>query len=611
MTFARQTVNEIILARLNDPPEKVQSYAELPGGGFRPVTCGEDRRTTIHLAAALHGRGLGDGQPVAILAGVRHEWVQWDFANLLTRLVTIGIYPTSTSDQILYLLQHSESRVLVVENDAQLRSLSEVLPQCPLLQFIVRLDDSQAEAAETTIETLSMAAFLEEGARAIASGGEAAVIERAHSAEPDDIATLVYTSGTTGPPKGAMLTHRNLFHVTETVAGIMDFTAADRSVVYLPLAHVLQRYSVYLGCRIGITGYYSSRLDDLARVIQEVRPTVFVGVPRVFEKIHARAVATAESMSPLRQRIFARAFAVGHEFAQLRRNGGKPGLWLRLQQTLFDRLVFAKVRAKLGNHVRMAVSGGAPLALQIALWFEAAGILVVEGYGLTETSAPATTCTPTAYKHGTVGRAIPDTDVRIATDGEIEVRGPGVFQGYFKDEAATAEAFSEDGFFKTGDIGELDAQGFLKITDRKKDLIITAGGKNVAPANIENLLKEHPLIGQAMVYGDRRPYLVGAISLDPDEALSWAQRHGAAGSNLEELSQDPVVCAAIDQHVKATNTQLAPFESLKKWLVVGVPFVPENGYLTPTLKLRRRVIVQHFGAELDALYDSETPAAGP
>ena len=311
-------------------------------------------------------------------------------------------------------------------------------------------------------------------------------------------------------------------------------------------------------------------------------------------------------MSPFRQKVFARAFAVGHEFAACRREGRRAGLWLRFRHLLFDRLVFTKIRTKLGGCVRMAVSGGAPLSLQIALWFEAAGILVVEGYGLTETSAPATTCTPKAYKHGTVGQAIPDTKVRIAKDGEIEVQGPGVFRGYFKDEAASASAFTADGYFKTGDIGELDDEGFLKITDRKKDIIITAGGKNVAPANIENLLKEHPLIGQAMVYGDRRPYLVGAISLDPEEAPLWAEQQDLGQISLEELSKEPRVRAAIDEHVAASNAQLAPYETLKKWLVVGVPFAPENGYLTPTLKLRRRVIVEHFGPELDALYDAES-----
>jgi len=601
--FAKQTVNEIILNRVSDPAETVHGYCEGSEGGFRPITAGETRNTTLQIAAALHARGLAAGDRIAILAEVRHEWVVWDFANLLSRMVTIGIYPTSTPAQILYLLQHSESRVLVLENAEQLAILANILPECPDLRLIVCLDDDGIQADASGAEQIGISAFVEEGRAALQQSGEAAVIERAHAAEPDDIATLVYTSGTTGPPKGAMLTHRNLFHVTETVAGIMDFTPDDRSIVYLPLAHVLQRYSVYLGCRIGIAGYYTSRLKELGAILQEARPTVFVGVPRVFEKIHARALATAESMSPFRQRIFARAFAVGHRVAELRRTGRKPGLWLRIQHRIFDRLVFAKVRAKLGNRVRMAVSGGAPLSTPIALWFEAAGILVVEGYGLTETSAPATTGTAAAYKHGTVGRAIPDTEVRIAEDGEIEVKGPGVFQGYFKNEQATADAFTADGFFKTGDIGELDDEGFLKITDRKKDLIITAGGKNVAPANIENLLKEHPLIGQAMVYGDRRPYLVGAISLDPEEAGSWAAREGRPGNSLEELSRDEVVEAAIAKHIAATNGQLAPYETLKKWLIVPLPFIPENGYLTPTLKLRRRAIVETFGSDLDALYE--------
>ncbi len=602
MSYAHQTINEIILRRLSDPPDQIQSYAENPDGTFRAITMGEDRSKTLRLAAALIGRGLEKGQAVAILAAVRAEWVQWDFANLLSLLVTIGIYPSSTPEQILYLLQHSETRVLVLENHQQLQSVSSQLSSCETLRLIVLLDEEPQAEHQHGIELISMDAFLEEGDAALKQQGEEWVIERARSARASDTATLVYTSGTTGPPKGAVLSHRNLFHVTETVAKIMDFSPHDRSVVYLPLAHVLQRYSVYLGCRIGITGYYTSRIQALGEVISEVRPTVLVGVPRVFEKIHARAMATAAGMPARRQRIFERALAVGHQYAELARRGIEPGLGLRFRHWLFDRLVFKKIRDKLGGRVRMAVSGGAPLALQVALWFEAIGILVVEGYGLTETSAPATTSRPDAYKHGTVGQAIPGTTVRIAADGEIEISGPGVFSGYYKDPTATAQAFTKDGFFKSGDIGELDADGFLKITDRKKDIIITAGGKNVAPANIENLLKEHPLIGQAMVFGDRKPYLVCAIALDPEEAPAWASQNGITEVALTVLSETPEIQQAVSEHLKACNRQLAPYEKLKKWIVVGEPFAPENGYLTPTLKLRRRVIVEQYGDQLEELY---------
>jgi long-chain acyl-CoA synthetase len=322
----------------------------------------------------------------------------------------------------------------------------------------------------------------------------------------------------------------------------------------------------------------------------------------VLEKIQAKALATRGALGSVGQGVFDWAFGIGQEVAELERAGGSPTGWLSARHRLADRLVLRKVRQKLGGSIKLVVSGGAPLAPHLSEWFHAAGILVVEGYGLTETSAPATTNTPDNYRFGTVGQAIPGTDIRIADDGEIEIKGPGVTTGYYRDEDATSAAFTNDGYFRSGDIGNLDPEGYLRITGRKKNIIITAGGKNIGPGRIENLLKEHLLVGQAMVYGDRKPYLVCLLALDPEDAPAWASAEGIESDDLGELSRHPRVVAALTDHVEEVNAQLASYETLKHFEVTEVPFLPENGYLTPTLKLKRRAILGDFGSQIEALY---------
>ncbi len=600
--FAKETLNALLLWRWDHADGNPAYYKEVDDR-FLPVTWPEAKRETLELCGGLWARGLERGDKAAILANVHHEWVQCDFANLAMGLVTVGIYPTTTTEQIEYILNHSESRFLVVENQELLDHVAPAVAAYKELQFIATIDKGLRAPDGLTLPLFSLSDLRTEGATWLAQHGDEQVFERAMAAEPDDLATLVYTSGTTGPPKGAMLSHRNLFHVSEAVPRILDFLPDDRSVVYLPLAHVLQRYTIYLGLRVNVQAYFTSRLTRLADVLGEVQPTLLAAVPRVLEKIHARAMAKASELRPRQRKVFHWAVAVGGDYAAAQRTGRPVSLSLRLRHAIADRLVLSRIRERLGGAIRLIISGGAPLSPDLSEWFHACGLLVIEGYGLTETSAPATTCTPDAYRFGSVGRAIPDTEVRIADDGEILIRGPGVFGGYFKNEEASKEAFDEDGFFRSGDIGELDSDGFLRITDRKKDILITAGGKNVGPANIENLLKEHPLIGQALVYGDRKPYLVAAITLDPEEALPWAQNQGKEGATLETLAKDPEVLAQVGAHVEASNQRLARFENLKKWTLLPVPFLPENGYLTPTLKLKRRAIIRDFAHEFEALYN--------
>ncbi|MCO4768508.1 MAG: long-chain fatty acid--CoA ligase [Deltaproteobacteria bacterium] len=603
MKFAKETINEVLLWRMDDPSPEPAYFAEETSGGFRAVPPAEARRNNASWAAGLLRRGYEVGTRIAVLSGVRAEWVECDCGNLLGRLVTVGIYPTCTPEQVAYILQHSEAKVLVLGDQGDLDHCAPALASCPNVELIVGMSPLTAPEGMTT-PIVDLEVIRSEGDAALAQG-DTWLREHASAAEPDDLITLVYTSGTTGPPKGAELTHRNLFHVTDSVAEIIGFEPHWVGLVFLPLAHILQRYAVYQGLRFGGTGYYTSRMTELGDILPVTRPHVLAVVPRVLEKIHARALARVETMPPAKQAGFARAFSVATRVRAAERRGERIGLVDRFRMWLYDRLVFKTIREKLGGNLELIVSGGAPLAVELSEWFDAAGLLVVEGYGLTETSAPATTGTPDAYRFGSVGRPIPGTDVRIAEDGEIEVRGPGVFRSYFKNPEATAAAFTEDGFFRTGDIGTLDPDGFLTITDRKKDLIITAAGKNIAPAGIENLLKQHRLIGQAMVHGDRRKFLSCLLTLDEEEAPLWAAEQGHDDTSLAAIAARADVQAQIDTWMADCNAQLANYERPKKWRLLSVAFTPESGYLTPTLKLKRREITKDFGADLDAFYASD------
>lgn len=600
------TLNDILLRRLDERGRDLAYHKEEAPGRFRPVYWTEARRRVLSLAAAIREAGLERGDRVAILSEVRSCWVDADFANLVGGTVTVGIYPTLPPDQVRYILDHAEVRLLFVETPAQLEALAPVLAALPNLRRIVLFDGAPPPSVANA---QCMDDFLDDGGRRLDKDGEEPWISEARLARPEDTVTIVYTSGTTGPPKGARLSHRNLAYVTRTVASLLDLGPADRSIVYLPLAHILQRYTIYLGLHLGLQAWYSRDLKRLPELLGVVRPTVLAAVPRVLEKIHARALATAEQGGPARKTVFDWAMGVGGLASAAAREGRGLRPFHQVQHRLADRLVLRRIREKLGGSLRWVVSGGAPLAPSISEWFHAAGVLVMEGYGLTETSAPATTNLPDAFRFGTVGKPIPGTSVRIAEDGEVIVRGPGVFGGYWKDAAATGRAIDAEGWFRTGDVGEIDADGYLRLTDRKKDILITAGGKNVPPANIEGLLKEHPLIGQALVAGDRKPYLVALITLDPEEAPLWAKAH-ALPQDLAALAQEPLVQKEVGAHVAATNARLARYETIKAWSLLSVPFTVDNGLLTPTMKVKRREILHQFGDVVDQLYRREAPQPG-
>jgi long-chain acyl-CoA synthetase len=419
---------------------------------------------------------------------------------------------------------------------------------------------------------------------------------------PDDVATIVYTSGTTGPPKGVVQTHGNHIAALDSAAKTTGISEGDVHLLFLPLAHSFARLESFIGVHRGLTTAFAEHIDKLRDNLPEVRPHFICSVPRVFEKVYAGVLAKAEAGSPLKKKIFHWAVGVGKEVSRLKQSGKPvPGL-LAFKYRLATKLVFSKMQAALGGRLRFAVSGGAPLSREIAEFFHAAGILILEGYGLTETCPVLTNNREDQFKFGSVGLPLPGVEIRIASDGEILGRGGNIAKGYFKKPDATAEVFLADGWFATGDIGTLDPDGFLFITDRKKDLIVTAGGMNIAPQNIENLLKGDPFVSQVMVYGDRRPYPVALITLNPDELAAFAKAEGILTPDPAALAKHPKVVERVSRIVEERNTELQSYAKIKKFSILANDFTVENGFLTPTLKVKRKVIRDQFQDTIEQLY---------
>ena len=533
------------------------AFLEEQADEWRAVTWEEADERIEALAGALLARGVRKGDAVAVLARTRLEWLLLDWAIMSIGAVVVGIYPTSSASETRYILEHSDTVLTFVEDDAQLEKVSSVHagPVVPFADFL---------------------AFEAEG--------------RAYDGPPaeppaeDDLATLIYTSGTTGPPKGCMLTHRNLVNAATRATSSTDMD--DVVLLFLPMAHSFARIahqgSAFNGATVALVA-------DVARVpeaLQRTQPTFLPAVPRVYEKIHANTLGEIERAGGLKRALGLWALRVGARAAAKRRAGERLSPLLAAQSALADRIVFTKVKQRLGGRLRLGISGAAPLGIDVLEFFSALGILVIEGYGLTETSSSLSVNEETSYKLGTVGRPVAGCEVKLDEDGEILVKSPSVFVGYFKDPEATAATFTEDGWFRTGDVGEIDDDGFLKITDRKKDLIITAGGKNIAPQNIENALKGSRFVSQAVVIGDRRPYVTALITLDWDEV-------NATGRDPQELVQEIV---------DDVNRDRVRVEQIKKFSILPRDFSQEEGELTPTLKLRRRVVQEHFASEIEKLY---------
>jgi long-chain acyl-CoA synthetase len=543
------------------------------------------------LAFGLVTLGVEKGDRVSILGNTRPEWTYFDFAALSIGATVVPIYQTNSPEECRYVLDNSDSKVVVVEDAEQLEKVRAVRDQLPQLEHIVLMTGAGTEDA-IAMEDLA----------AKGGGGDAATWEALYEAvTPQDICTFIYTSGTTGPPKGCIISHGNYRSMLNMVNDVSVIEDEDVAYLYLPLAHSFALLIQFGTFDLGTTLAYWER-DPLKILpnLAELKPTYFPSVPRIFEKIYTAATSAIEKEGGLKKAIFNWAIKVGEKWRAAERAGRKPGILLQRQYAFADKKVLSKIRGLFGGRIRLAVSGAAPINPEILRFFDAAGVLVLEGWGMTETSTAATISTPDDFKVGTIGKPFPGCEVKIAEDGEILVKGPNVFQGYHKNPEATSETIV-NGWLHTGDIGEVDPDGFIKITGRKKDIIITAGGKNITPANLEAEIKQHPLVSQCVVVGDRRPYLVALVTLDAEEAVKYAQENDLPEDPVQ-LAQNPDVKADIEAHVEKINQDFARVEQVKKISILPNDLSQESGELTPTLKVKRAVVAQKHEDAIEQLY---------
>jgi long-chain acyl-CoA synthetase len=552
------------------------------------------------VSLGLDALGVGPGDRVAIVSESRPEWLIADLGTLCASGVTVPIYPTLSAPQARYILQDSAAKVAVVSTRVQLEKIQEVRHDLPALTAVVLVDGFQASDSPSV---MSFDALAERGHQRLT--GEWGVgrdfRDRTRAITPDQLATIIYTSGTTGEPKGVMLTHANLASNVIAGAAALGVHHEDEALSFLPLSHSFERTVSYIYQYAGVTITFAESLDTIGRDIGRVRPTVMTGVPRVFEKLHSRILEKGQAEEGLKRKIFQWSMAAGQARGRAQLTGRSLGLVGELQASVADRLVFAKIRNNLGGRIRYLVSGSAPLPTAIAAFFQGLGLPIIEGYGLTETAPILTVNPPGAPRLGTVGRAITGVELRIAEDGEILARGPNIMRGYYNKPQATAEAL-KDGWFHTGDIGTIDADGYLAITDRKKDLLVTSGGKKIAPQPIEAILKRSPIVAEAVLLGDRRRHFAALIVPDFAALERRLQALGRPPASRTELITRPDVLALYQEIVDALNRDLAQFERIKKIAILPTEFSIESGELTPTMKVKRKVVEERWRDQIEALY---------
>lgn len=561
-------------------------------GAWRRMGYAELGRNVTALARGLLALGVEPGDRVAILSQTRPEWTYADFAILCVGGVVVPVYQTNSPEECRYVLEHSGARVLFCEDAVQLEKIEAIRDHLPAVEHVVAFTQTREGA-------LSLEA-LEARGEGI---DEARVRERADAVSLDELATIVYTSGTTGPPKGCMLTHGDLRADMDMIQQRVSFSDDAVFYVFLPLAHVLTRIVQFLAVDVGAElAYWQRDPKKLVEEVGEVQPTHLPSVPRLFEKIYTTATARVAEAGGPKEKLFHWAVGVGRRVREAEQGGREPGRALQAQHALADRLVLHKVRDLFGGRIQLALTGAAPIDPEILQFFRAAGVYVLEGYGMTETAAVASLNTIEEHRFGTVGKPLPGCEVRIADDGEVLMKGPNIFAGYFNDEEATRSTLV-DGWLHSGDLGELDADGYLKITGRKKDLIITSSGKNIAPSNIENLVRQTRWVSQVVVFGDRRPYLTALVTLDPDEAGALAEKVGAPGAGVATLARHEGARAEIQRVIDEANAQFANIEQIKRFEILERDLSQEDDELTPTLKVKRNVVYARHADVFSGLYD--------
>jgi len=588
-------------ALAHDKPDALQVKVK---GQYTPISSRTVGERVRRLALGLQELGIQPGERVAIFSENRPEWAIADFACLTASLTDVPLYPNLPPDQAAYILNDSGAVAIFVSDAAQGAKIAEVRGKCTTLRHVITFAaEPHAGADHTIAEVEARGAAVDDEER------RARYRQYALAVKPDDLATLIYTSGTTGEPKGVMLTHDNLYSNVMLAAVQIPFAGKDVCLSFLPLSHIFERMAGhYLMFQVGCSIAYAESMDTVPIDMQTVRPTIVLSVPRLYEKMYARVLENALSGGAVKKRIFFWARAVAERWADVKLAGGTPRGLLALQYRIAQRLVFSKLQQRTGGRLRYFVSGGAPLAPEINKFFYAAGLVILEGYGLTETSPVIAVNTPSQFRIGTVGKPVYGVEVMIASDGEILTRGPHVMKGYYNKPEATREAIDGDGWFHTGDIGEL-RDGFLAITDRKKDIIVTAGGKKIAPQPIENALKTNKYISQAVVIGDKRKFPVVLVVPNWEQLEKWARIKNLLWTERAQLLEMPIVHAKIEKEVAGKLVGLAKFETPKKVAVLEHDFSIDSGELTPTLKVKRRVIDKTYRDVIDRLYQDESAAA--
>ncbi|MER7797689.1 long-chain fatty acid--CoA ligase [Microbacterium sp. NPDC096154] len=579
-------IADLLVERARTTPDRV-IFGIPEGDGWRDVTAGEFERQVIALAKGFVAAGLQPGEKIGFLAKTTYEWTLVDFALHYAGIVMVPVYETSSPSQIQWILSDSGAVALLTETAAHFESFQSVRDELPLVRATWRMDEG------------ALASLAEQGAAV----DDAEIERRRRIAKSSDIATLIYTSGSTGRPKGCVLTHGNFVELTRNAAeSLRDivYRPDASTILFITTAHVFARFMSVLYIHAGVRTGHEPNTKNLINVLGTFKPTLLLAVPRVFEKVYNAAEQKAETGG--KGRIFRAAAAAAIERSRRQQEGEKVGLALELKFKLFDKLVFSKMRALMGGKVEYAVSGSAPLGPRLGHFFRSLGITIMEGYGLTETTAPATVNLPDRIKVGTVGPALPGVSVRVADDGEIQVKGINVFREYWKNPEATAEAFDGE-WFRTGDLGSFDDDGYLTITGRKKEIIVTAGGKNVAPAALEDPIRANPIVAQVVVVGDQKPFISALVTLDPEMLPAWLATHGESPDlTLEQAAKNATVRAEVQRAIDDANTRVSRAESIRKFAILGTEWTEATGHLTPKMSIKRAEIMKDFAHEISALY---------